>query len=110
MVAGPIANDDGVCGRHRHWAHADGMNVRWSGADTDRMVLRHGRNHDVLHDLTELAGQVGIELAHLHRWHAAGLAHVADDHLLVAALMVQLRSRLLHQHLPLPNARCSFLS
>lgn len=77
------------------------------------MVLRHGRNDYVLHDLAELRGQVRIQLTHglnLHVGHAARLAHVADHDWLVAALMVQLRSGLLHQPLALSHGRRCFLS
>jgi len=109
VVTGSVPDYHGVRGRHGHRAHADGVHVRRTRVYADRMILRHGGHHYVLHNLAKLARQVGIELAHLNR-HAAGFAHVADDHLLVAALMIQLRRRLLHQHLTLADSRRSFLS
>lgn len=94
-----------IRGWHGHRAHAD----RMSRVDTDRMILRHVWHHYVLHDLAKLARQVRIQLTHLNR-HATGFAHVADHHLLVATLMIQLRCGLLYQHLTLAHACRSFLS
>ena len=99
MVPRPTADYNGVCWWHGHRTHADGYDVGRPRVHTDRMVLRHGRNDYILHDLAEFGG---TQLTHRHCWHAR-LAHVGNDHLLVAALVVQLGSGLLHQHLPLPN-------
>lgn len=109
VVARAVADDDGVCWRHGHGAHAHWDDVGSARVDAYRVALRHGRHHNVLHDLAELRRQIRIELAHLHRWYCRALAHVADDDLLVGTVVVQLRRRLLEQHLALGNSR-SFLA
>lgn len=106
MMPRTISYNDCVRRWHRHRTHAHRNDVRRSGVDTDRMVLGHRRNDNILHNLTELRRG---ELTHRHRWHSR-LAHVRDDDLLVAALVIELRSWLLHKHLPLANCRRSFLS
>lgn len=53
VVPRAVADDDGVGWRHGHRTHAHGHYVRRACVDTDRMVLWHGRNNYILHDLTE---------------------------------------------------------
>ena len=53
VVAGPVADDNGVRGWHWHGAHADGVHMGRASVYSDRMVLGHGRHYYVLHDLAE---------------------------------------------------------
>ena len=86
----PAADYHRVGGRHRHGTHADGVHVGRPIVDANGMILRHGGHHNVLHDLAEFTRYVWVQLIHLHSWHSASLAHIANHDLLVAALMIQL--------------------
>lgn len=84
------ADDHRVGGWHGHGTHADGVYMGRPIVDADGMILRHGGHHDILHNLAEFTRYVRVQLIHLHSWHSTCFAHIANDDLLVATLMVQL--------------------
>ena len=109
VVTWSIPNYYSICWWHRHWTHTHWHYVRLIWIYGYRMILRHRRYNNILHDLTKFRGKILIKLTHGHWSHLWCFIHVANHNLLVRIMIIQLWSRLLQKYLTLSNS-WSFLA
>ena len=104
VVTRSTTYDDSICRRHRHRTHTHWYDMRRTRIDANRVALRHGWHHNILHYLAKFRRQVLIQLTHLHSRYGRCLSHISNNYLLVSTMVVHRRGRLLQQHLPLSNS------